>query len=139
MTEPTVQVPVSLIERAMKGLLNAPGRDAILTCGELHTLLSQPSTAPTAEPSGTDVLATDEEMAEFGEAERARIPEPPQIEYMAPGTTFWGKFTPGGELRQFTRIEGDYPVLIRGVEYRADDIDPSTIRDVTPPKEKTDD
>lgn len=48
MTEPTVQVPVSLIKRAVEGLLRAPGRDAVLVCGELHALLSQPT--PTAEP-----------------------------------------------------------------------------------------
>jgi hypothetical protein len=110
MAEPTVQVPVSLIERAVEGLLKAPGRDAILVCGELHTLLSQPT--PSAEP--------------------------PRIEDMAPGTTFTVNLLGSGI---------DYRVTVPdfGVQYRLvdrdlwvhlRDRDPSTSRDVTPPKEE---
>lgn len=107
MTEPTVQVPVSLIKRAVEGLLKAPGRDAILVCGELHTLLSQPT--PSAEP--------------------------PRIEDMAPGTTFtastWQKY-----LSHWTYLPDGGVLSGMGVWHDRADVDPSTIRDVTPPQEE---
>lgn len=62
-------------------------------------------------------------------------PKPVSIADMALGTTFAGKFIPGGELRYFQRVSGAYPVrsLTSRTGYRIADIVPSTIRDVTPP------
>lgn len=82
MAEPTVQVPVSLIEQAERlatqlesnadAHQELAGTERRRAASMIRALLSQPT--QTAEPSGTDALATDQEMAEYGEAERPRVP-----------------------------------------------------------------
>lgn len=121
MAEPTVPVPVSLIERAAVLLEDyQPG----VTSARLRALLSQPT--PTAEPvqyNGHNGLAV------FADAARrlnedAPTAEPPRIEDMAPGTIPCADPNVNRWYCQ-RRADGTCPL--------PKCIDPSTIRDVRPP------
>ncbi len=62
--------------------------------------------------------------------------EPPRIEDLAPGTTFTAQYRAGAFAGKATRWRrDDYGVVLASTGLRIDqrDIDPSTIRDVTPP------
>ncbi len=152
MAEPTVQVPVSLVERAAD-LLDKHYLG--ITGARLRALLSQ--SAPTAEPERTYTATDVQEAFERGcvrgeqdanerncsrrqyEKMQASLPPvaPPSIADMASGTTFTAELTeyPLRPLR-FTREVGWY-VSVGSVDYAHTEVDPSTIRDVTPPTEGT--
>lgn len=147
--EPTVQMPVSLIERASDFIdMRLPGAPAVLA--DLRALLSQPT--PTAEPA---VEKAWNEGWQSGWANRhqaqpdqdgtvglsrpienpytARGAEPPRIEDLAPGTRFvihraehW-TVLPHRVAVQDGHDTGRY----------LEEFDPSTIRDVQPPKEQS--
>jgi hypothetical protein len=145
--EPTVPVPVSLIEDVDAVLSDAQHHDdcthsrnlARCTCAigvarrSLRALLSQ--STPTGEPDWpkqtTQPGVTEEEV--MRRIDRS-VGKSPSIADMVPGTTF---VTEG---QRFMRIQtasglGWAPTLVSegGMFAGADDIDPSTIRDVTPP------
>ncbi len=124
------------------------GRDAAVA------LLSQPT--PTAEPDacprcgGTGEVEDDSHRHTglptvgrcglCGGSGRVTA-EPPRIEDMAPGTTFVGTLSPtrGSVAEPRTRrlfvTVGPDLYDERGLHWYEEDVDPSTIRDVTPPKE----
>lgn len=132
MAEPSVQVPVSLIERAIEDAVQkwwdgdqAPeDQGATYLAKAVKTavlaLLSQPT--PSAEPY----------TPEDGPAPWGYLPTD-RIEDMAPGTTFTAlvelDFTATTFLGQWVASDPD------GHHWVAGDFNPSTIRDVTPPKE----
>lgn len=60
---------------------------------------------------------------------------PPSVQDMAVGTTFTADFVFGNRGCRFERGDGDAPIRLvpARTSYWIDDIDPSTIRDVTPP------
>ncbi|WIA95840.1 hypothetical protein [Curtobacterium sp. MCBA15_004] len=136
--QPTVQVPVSLIEQIERDLgenawhpEDCPGsHPAHCTCAvgqarrALRALLSQPT--PTV-----GYLPFDE-RAEFP----VEVPvEPPRIEDMAPGTLFWAK-DGKGVWRRLSKTNASVTSVVdlsTGRHFPAIHIDPSTIRDVTPP------
>jgi len=135
--EPTVQVPVSLIERAGNALLEVPPSSVNASIySELHALLSQPT--PTAEPNNWAnghrwpctrfyTSATERDACTCNAA-------PPSITDMVPGTTFTAK-TPTG-WRRCLRATG-FGVYVAEGQWDYSRIDPSTIRDVTPPRPAT--
>jgi hypothetical protein len=146
--EPTAQVPVSLIERAKNALLEVPpsSRNADIY-GELHTLLSQPS--PSALPHFCTPGCTNENcpVKPLTDAEAAELRAvlsdrglampvgPPSIADMVPGTTFtaqqWGgatHFPLKAISAERFEVQDD-----AGGWLSVEDVDPSTIRDVTPP------
>jgi hypothetical protein len=105
-SEPTVQVPVSLLEQMQRYFRSGSDTLSRRMAAELTTLLSQPT--PTAE-----------------------LPRP---EDMAPGTTFTARFVnPADGGGRFTNIDGFGVRDEAGRWCIARGIDPSTIRDVTPP------
>lgn len=122
MAERTLQVPASLLEALAESLaVHADNAYCELNVDEdderniatARALLSQ--STPTAEASGTDVLAADEEMTEYGEAERLRVPT-------------------AEDAANALRAEGwdrAYDDLERGVKFP----NRNPFRDVTPPKE----
>jgi len=129
--ELTVQVPVSLIERLYAG------EDVV---DALHDLVphqdSQPR--PSARPCTCPPPAThlgegpDQDCPKHGD--RFHVAVPPSIADMAPGTTFTAELTryPGRPLH-FSRDHGPY-VIGEGFNYVSAEVDPSTIRDITPPR-----
>ncbi|WIA96435.1 hypothetical protein [Curtobacterium sp. MCBA15_004] len=187
--QPTVQVPVSLIE-ALLG--NAEPSRRMAARREVRALLSQPTPAevevegsffavadlpailarhmraldeanrrekqhwieqheqptPAAEPmSGLDAkidalgLRDSDEPARpdsllFPHAKADRmLAEPPRIEDMAPGTLFWAK-DGKGVWRRLSKTNASVTSVVdlsTGRHFPAIHIDPSTIRDVTPP------
>lgn len=151
MAEPTVQVPVSLIERAKDALLELPpsSRNADLY-GELDAMRAQSTQAAEPEPTcACGHIMDDHDLSESGECQVA-VPwcscmkardaaEPPRIEDMVPGTTFTaeGIGVPGTDHPFEVRVATDgTPVLYCHLHHtgaRPWYVDPSTIRDVTPP------
>jgi hypothetical protein len=107
--EPTVQVPVSLIERIV-GTNSRRTLDKSYAIRELRALLSQPTPTPTAEP--------------------------PRIEDLAPGSTFRADTTHGTQGELFFAAADGWFYNIMGIITNPRDIDPSTIRNVTPPATK---
>lgn len=109
MAEPTVQVPVSLIERALK-VADILYPDGLPVREELRALLSHPT--PSAEPVS--------------------------IADMAPGTTFVARYRAGafhGDAARWRKVDATLVALASsaGTPVYATQLDPSTIRDVTPP------
>jgi len=159
-TERTIQVPVSLIERAphapgcqVAGLWILPenGGRAVQQSGkctcwkaEVDALLSQPT--PSAERDDllsclelgddgnyhwdTDMLdrLLERHMGEFPAA-------PPRIEDMAPGTTFTAPLRDNSEDRRWMVTAHGLASSDGSAGVDSKWIDPSTIRDVTPPKD----
>jgi hypothetical protein len=125
MTEPTVQVPASLIE-ALLGE-SEPSR-RVEARRQARALLSQPT--PTAEPIDAVSASCVDGAAPEQQRETA---EPPRIEDMAPGTTFTEevRWTVTGTLSTGSTVAHSGSGEMRF----ADRFDPSTIRDVTPPKD----
>lgn len=143
--EPTVPVPVSLIERLL-------GNRTTDTWNELRALLSQPT--PSAEPpmcGAISALTNDPCVEDAGHNGRhmsirgfsweplARWEAPatpPSIADMVPGTTFRARVGAAQGSNFLMVIEDpahDLLVDSYGQDWTADDIDPPTIRDVTPP------
>ncbi|PZF11783.1 hypothetical protein [Curtobacterium sp. MCLR17_034] len=106
MAEPTVQVPVSLIERAMIALLEVPpsSRNADIY-GDLSAILSQPTLS--AEPDRTPCTAETHSWDHFRST---------QVD------SYWIRCTEVGEHREHSDSN-------TGLTW----FDPSTIRAVTPP------
>jgi hypothetical protein len=158
MDESTVQVPVSLTARDLlaqieatydvsKLLAAARRQDGPPTAGDyaiIDALLSQPT--PTAEHH--DLCATRIPGMGIPGLEGVPqpcnchlfLPEPPRIEDMAPGTRFVGRHVKpeecGGVDHSWFVIRSSRPPLVisdEGQHWSGDSIDPSTIRDVTPP------
>jgi hypothetical protein len=148
--EPTVQVPVSLIER-VAAELEVDSR--IRSASDLRAYLVQPreqadrhirqqqhlsQPTPTVEPCTCPPPAThlgegpDQDCPKHGDRFHAA---PPSIADMVPGTTFTASY--GKDLSGTTRwMRCTGPsrcVNVGGVRFDAYAIDPSTIRDVTPP------
>lgn len=130
MTERMVQVPVSLIEK-LRGFAQA-ARD-YYTVEQVEALLSQPT--PSAEHKPDCDRASELSTYCDCHVEQAVLhgPESPQIEDMAPGTTFGIEFRwtvvrdPSGATFLYRDNNGYAQWLL------ASDGDPTTIRDVTPP------
>lgn len=130
--ERTVQVPVSLIEEADAVMREGTRHERYIMAARLAALLSRPT--PTAEHD-------DECFAgEWNEAAGVTCvctcgAEPLRIEDMAPGTTFTARRY--GDLNYRWRKEPDgwYSRIVNGGRQVSPEprIDPSTIRDVTPP------
>lgn len=109
------------------------GKEGVRLSDELEALLSQPT--PTAEPIDAVSASCVDGAAPEQQRETAA---PPRPEDMAPGTTFtgrhadhWKRFEYDGAGRiRFVGGSGTWFLLTgpRGIR-----IDPSTIRDVTPP------
>lgn len=128
---PSVQVPVSLIERAEAAKSDADAwrvvGDLLLCVPETAAALSQPT--PNAETcicnTGPDTDGPDIDCHVHG--------LPPGIEDMAPGTTFTE------EIRWTVTATSRPNILVAHSEHGGirflDQFDPSTIRDITPPKE----
>lgn len=75
-------------------------------------------------------------LAVFADAARRlseKTAEPPRIEDMAPGTTFVASLV-GLSFPEACELLSSGLVYTRGMSWSVDNIDPSTIRDVTPPK-----
>lgn len=137
MAEPTVRVPVSLIEQEIR-----VGMQSVETPKQLarriETLLSQPT--PTAEDDFIKRIRnttprTDQSAFDM-ETQRPLGPPaaPPSIADMVPGTTFRDDL--GVVYLRMSPREDDFVLTdSRGYFWFAYQIDPSTIRDVTPPKE----
>lgn len=125
MPEPTVPVPVSLIERTAAEY----ERDGWpLAAEKWRALLSQPT--PTAEPKYTKASAAPKRLRVRGDGFVTSPADPPSITNMAPGTRFrtdddtWTVMDSFGD-RWLQKGDGD--------AWDIEDLDPSTIRDVTPP------
>lgn len=130
MTEPTIQVPVALIEGMPHEDWCAARRFPREQCdcyrSRFTALLSQPT--PTAEPMTLDQRA----VAAFGPEVLERT-GPPRIEDMEPGTTFRAQAY--AQAYQMWRVVNATTVEHQsGFHHHVSVIDPSTIRDVTPPK-----
>lgn len=138
MTDRMIQVPESLIE----GMPHETdcytqdwrygdyyGEDLTRPCdcyrAKFEALLSQQADEP------MDVFQAEAMRA------RRRTPEPPRIEDMAPGTTFLGALW--GQQERLWFKAGETFVSTTGQRAGYPNIDPSTIRNVQPPKEKTHD
>lgn len=143
--EPTVQVPVSLIEQMREALVGGPAwASSVVRVANarraLDALLSH--LTPTAEPCPVAVEHAPHEWdvneGEVGFGSRCPgVAAPPSSADMVPGTTFVAQFrAPDNDGdRRFT-VMGSF--WVRGADERwhvAAGIDPSTIRDVQPPKE----
>lgn len=151
MAEPTVQVPVSLIERAVRVLDDGSATvyewDAVQD--ELTALLSQPT--PTTETSSCVICSRSIVRLDLkdgtqpwrhaegtnahpavGPLSNGQAAEPPRIEDMAPGTTFTAEVPD----RWLVQVESDGALFADTcVERKSlEHIDPSTIRDVQEPK-----
>jgi hypothetical protein len=155
LTDPTVQVPVSLPtrEQVEAALLSATStestvgfvrvdraRDAVLA------LLSPPT--PTAKPTHYDDPPSCSPCRTGRHDACSGLPfprrqcqckdewhtEPPRIEDMAPGTTFTADGIRGPE--RMMRTNGDVVVAVgtSGHHYYIGDVDRSSVRDVAPPK-----
>lgn len=137
MAEPTVEVPVSLIRSLHAEPVLSAYHRAVLAA-----LLSQPT--PTAEPVSPRCLFAHTMVTADGRCgrcgaqlvdPRGQADAPPRIADMAPGTTFVAR--PSGSPRwlAFSRLPGADPDVEdnEGDRWRWFAIDPSTIRDVTPP------
>lgn len=150
--EPTVQVPVSLIE---DWATQAEDAKAWSAANSMRHLLSQPT--PSAEPVSAAQLLRERAEADPGSHRESLArgygvgDAPPRIEDMAPGTTFTCEYqdwaTNGRPKQRYlcaiarsgstsTRLcfldPSGASLHIREAQQT---IDPSTIRDVTPPKE----
>lgn len=140
MSEPNVQVPVSLIERAVLNLVNTPWPNDELI--EALKALPQPTAGEDPKPSLCARLDPHETHATSFRVWAkdgyydvpGRCPgvsaTPPSIADMVPGTTFdcperWTVGPPTLQGRQWAFRSGEGRYL--------DEFDPSTIRDVTPP------
>ncbi len=116
MAEPTVQVPVSTLKRIV-----------------YH-----------AQQTTSDIVLA-QEVARLIPDDAPPTAEPPRIEDLAPGTTFRAKHVDPEECGNAMRtwfVFGLRRVILFndwGQRWSVDSIDPSTIRDVTPPKESTHD
>lgn len=164
MAERMVQVPVSLIERAEAAKSDADAwrvvGDLLLCAPETAAALSQPG--PSDKPMRAAQSDDGDRLIEFAErilgvpldpwqkrlcrrvfggnvGRSTGRPDatPPRIEDMAPGTTFvqavtWAVAASGSGKKYAHRQVGKF-----GSQLITDhDIDPPTIRDVTPPKEQ---
>lgn len=116
--ESTVTVPVSLIKRLVHG-------DGPFPMGELLALLAQ------------QTLSGNDEQRKPGEGEVAYFHRTGRDPDMAPGTTF-SAATPDGYGRWQWVVLSDGRVRLDGTTeiWYPNAIDPSTIRDVTPPTDK---
>lgn len=160
MTEPTVQVPVSLIER-IAAELEVDSR--IRSAGDLRALLSQPT--PTDEPvsaeqawgEGFEAGATWPQHTASGVPvdpprnpyeQDSATPTPPSIADMAPGTTEdairadereqWASYFDNADASVGSPPLSYAMVVkyLRGPKpFGVAQGDPSTIRDVTPPED----
>lgn len=125
--EPTVQVPVSLIEDA-RDAIDTQDWEHANTRAALDALLSQ--STPTADEPGLTPSelrawrALDQQKADAG---------PPRIEDMAPGTTFRADTIATRYGSRWTVLPSGRVESGMGIGHEASEIDPSTIRDVTPP------
>ncbi len=141
--EQCVPVPVGLV-RSAAALLEVAGRAN--TAGDLLALLPQPTLTAEHVEDWTDAQPNEGPGCSCGfngsfqdcAAWRAADVEPPRIEDMAPGTTFTGTtrqgFTQRFERVSRGRVRAENGTLWSPLDYRGRDrIDPSTIRDVTPP------
>lgn len=126
MTEPTVQVPVSLIEDALNTSPSAVER-RVNAVRALRALLSQQ--IPTADEWAAWERCEGPRPDGLDDDAPLPSPQPPRIEDMAPGTTF--RLAGGNGMWMRTR---DGAVHTSGVSTFGVGIDPSTIRDVIPPK-----
>lgn len=140
----TVQVPVSLIERALTSMTTERYDNA--AARELEALLPQPTpTAEHADDCSIDVVTwvpgwegVPTALPGHCDCGRGADAKPPRIEDMAPGTTFTARLHLMDGLTDrcvFMRVDGVDVVDDAGARWHPQDIDPSTIRDVTPPKE----
>lgn len=129
MSEKYAHVPVSLIQRAHDAI-DAPNTWTADIRAELAAYLSQPT--PTAQPKTRQQRA--QEVIDRNERNRLRS-APPSIADMVPGATFvqavaWTVAVSGRGEKYAYRPCGRF-----GSQVITDnDIDPSTIRDVTPPE-----
>lgn len=163
-TDRTVQVPVSLIERIERELEyrvrtvasrirmaekhDEPyprewvDNEVVAGRERVRALLSQPT--PTAEPckrcAGTGYI-TSPPMPDVVDlpCPNCSDAEPPRIEDMAPGTTFTGTTrqwpTQRFERVSRGRVKAENGTLWSPLDYQGRErIDPSMIRDVTPPR-----
>jgi hypothetical protein len=105
MSERMIPVPESLIERIDSAYNNNASSDTFAGLIEELWMLSQPT--PTAEP--------------------------PRIEDLTPGSTFRADTTHGTQGELFFAAADGWYYNIMGIITNPSDIDPSTIRDVTPP------
>ena len=142
-----MQVPVSLIERVKRAVLDTAflsQEDAEAVWQRVAAALSQPT--PSAERDDllsclelgddgnyhwdTDMLdrLLERHMGEFPAA-------PPRIEDMAPGTTFTAPLRDNSEDRRWMVTAHGLASSDGSAGVDSKWIDPSTIRDVTPPKD----
>lgn len=143
MAERMVQVPESLIE----GLLNDFGNRRARAMRDARALLSQPT--PTASESDIRLALARRwlniDRSDGFEGLHAILfgplpsgtstAEPPRIEDMAPGTMFTAQMIGSNREHRLTapNFGVQYHVADHDVWIHRRDIDPSTIRDVTPP------
>lgn len=129
MSEKYMQVPVSLIERLYAG------EDVV---DELHDLVPHRDSQPT--PTAEASCECEHTSFDHGHSEgdgclhcpcKEFTPAPPSIADMVPGTTFMARHV-RGFWDQFSVECGSLRRQGRGT-CGADEIDPSTVRDVTPP------
>lgn len=125
MVEPTVPMPLSLIEEAAD-LIESDRGAKILTVHRFRALLSQPTQTEKPHAPSCDGWMQDEGECTCGTA------APPSIADMVPGTTFSFLRVDGVRVRGFV-IDGHITIDVEGSAWRHDEIDPSTIRDVTVP------
>lgn len=129
MAERMIQVPVSLIQKTILALrVNTPQSTRRARGEALAALLSQPT--PTAEPMSADEFSARWRGADAVLRGMSEPAAPPSIAEMVPGTTFeW-------EGHRFMRLSAtaQYPLVDDGgFLFDVDSIDPSTIRNITPP------
>lgn len=144
-TEPTVQVPVSLINRLL-------GNRTTDDLAELRALLVQPTPSATLIPVSLIQNAPHDDWCGARKFPRREcdcwkqwvasllakpLPPtaPPSIADMAPGTELTADYHP---VTRRVRVIDTGSVWLRGIDdespsVRVDDLDPSTIRNVTPP------
>lgn len=146
MAEPTVQVPVSLIDEADVVMREGTRHERYLMAARLHALLSQPT--PTAEEVRIECprckgYGVDPSVQQAGDkvidctrcGGDGEVAESPRIGDMAPGTTFMAATVQGYSSRWTVAVIGVLDAT--GMRYSIGYINPSTIHDVTPPTEST--
>ncbi|WP_284761533.1 hypothetical protein [Curtobacterium sp. MEB011] len=131
--EPTVQVPVSLIERLL-------GNRTTDTWNELRALLSQPTPSAVL-TGGIGYPVREAARREDEHARSVATADPPSIEDMVPGTTFTAGWPHTGRPTHWVVLNDGVRCIEHGRGYYGTawslhdaPIDPSTIRDVTPPR-----